>query len=91
MHSPCLGTTARRASIFQDELCVSILQGLRRQRIVDGKMKEGEAGLALHRDGHDKIAQHAKDPRVPSRGGGDSLQGGNLLKFTTSATDIWTT
>ena len=57
-HAQCLGSTARRAAIFQDELCVAILQGMRRQLIADGDMKENEVGFSMHSDGVDEVRQH---------------------------------
>ena len=41
----CLGKRARRAAIFQDELCHAILVGLHRQLVKDGRMRIHEVGI----------------------------------------------
>ena len=41
----CLGKRAQRAAIFQEELCLAILRGLRDQLIKDGRMRRNEIGI----------------------------------------------
>ena len=49
-HVQCIGVRARRAAIFQDELCLAMLRGLKRQLIVDGRMRENEVGVVSERN-----------------------------------------
>ena len=41
-HAECLGKKAQRAAIFQDELCIAILRGFKRQLLRDRRMRHGE-------------------------------------------------
>ena len=59
-HVECLGNKAQRAAIFQDELCLPILRGLKRQLIADRRMRPGEAHIvqesdAIMLDGGDEV------------------------------------
>ena len=47
VHAECMGKRAQRAAIFQEELCVTILRGLRDQLIQDGKMLNNEIGIMV--------------------------------------------
>ena len=44
-HAQCIGRVAQQAAVFQEELCVTILRGLRAQLVQDGKMHDGEIGI----------------------------------------------
>ena len=50
-HAECLGKKAQRAAIFQDELCIAILRGFKRQLLRDRRMRHGEVGLTQHEEG----------------------------------------
>ena len=59
-HVECLGKKAQRAAIFQDELCLAILKGRKRQLIADRRMRPGEAHIvqesdAIMLDGGDEV------------------------------------
>ena len=60
-HVPCLGSRARRAAIFQDKLCTSILRGIRNQLVADGRMHENEVGLTGERDRVEDANDHIKE------------------------------
>ena len=45
VHRQCIGKVAERATIFQEELCATILRRLRTQLRADGKMHDGEIGV----------------------------------------------
>ena len=47
MHAPCIGKVARAAAIFQAELCLTILRGLRKQFVLDLKHRMGEVGVDI--------------------------------------------
>ena len=49
-HAQCIGKRAQRAAIFQEELCLTILRGLREQLIHDGRMFENEIGVMSQED-----------------------------------------
>jgi hypothetical protein len=74
-HAECLGKKAQRAAIFQDELCLAILRGIKRQLISDKRMRPGEAYIvqeseAIMLDGDDEVllAEDRRDePALPSR------------------------
>ena len=64
-HAECLGKKAQRAAIFQDELCIAILRGFKRQVMRDRRMRHGEVGLtydadAVMLDAHDDAAATAE-------------------------------
>ena len=44
-HAECLGKVAQRAAIFQEELCTTILRGLRAKLLHDGRMETGAVGV----------------------------------------------
>ena len=44
-HAECLGKKAQRAAIFQEELCITILRGFRKQMLMDKKMRNGEVSV----------------------------------------------
>ena len=50
-HAECLGKKAQRAAIFQDELCLAILRGLKCQLIADRRMRHGDVGVVLNAEG----------------------------------------
>ena len=43
----CLGKVARRAAIFSDQMCETILSGFRQQLVHDRKMRPNEFGLNI--------------------------------------------
>ena len=45
-HAECIGKTAQRAAIFQEEMCVTILKGIRAQLIKDRRTRPGESASA---------------------------------------------
>ena len=85
----CLGKKAQRAAIFQDELCIAILRGFKRQLLRDRRMRHGEVGLTQHEEGvmHDgddevAIAQrsgHGRLTTAQDNGHGRSEQDGHAL------------
>ena len=46
-HVECIGKRAQRAAIFQEELCLTILRGLRAQLVDDGLMFHNEIGIMI--------------------------------------------
>ena len=47
-HRECIGRVARNAAVFQEELCITILKGLRAQLISDGVMFHNEIGIMIN-------------------------------------------
>ena len=45
VHRQCIGKVAQRAAVFQEELCLAILRGLKRQLRKDNRVKSGEVGI----------------------------------------------
>ena len=48
VHAQCSGKVARRAAIFQAELCETVLRGIHKQMVHDGMVKPGEIGPGIH-------------------------------------------
>ena len=72
-HVPCQGMVARRAAIFQDELCEAILRGLRNQMIADRRARAGEVGIhAVMLDGREDIEEFEKAKQTPGPSGFDT-------------------
>ena len=46
-HQVCLGKVARRAAIFSEQMCETVLSGFRQQLIHDKKMRPNEHGVHL--------------------------------------------
>ena len=44
-HAQCIGRVARRSAIFQEELCLGILRGIRKQMETDHRMHPGLVGV----------------------------------------------
>ena len=44
-HKECLGKVARRAAIFSDQMCETILNGFSRQLKQDGTLRNNEDGI----------------------------------------------
>ena len=70
MHVECIGKKAQRAAIFQEELCVAILRGIRAQLIADRRMRRGEVGMVeesgVMLDGHDEVLMAVREgPECP--------------------------
>ena len=52
----CLGRTARRAAVFQEELCLTILRGFRAQLLADRRTRQGEHAVYISMmDGQDEV------------------------------------
>ena len=61
IHAHCLGRVAQRAAIFQEQLCVAILRGLRSQLTQDRRVHDGEVGVhEPEYDGSDEIDMFQK-------------------------------
>ena len=68
-HAHCLGKVARRAAIFQEELRVTILRGIRSQLRKDHRLHDGVVGAnAVMLTGDDEILSLKPEARVPERG-----------------------
>ena len=63
MHVECIGKKAQRAAIFQEELCIAILRGIRAQLLTDRRMRPGEVGMVedsgVMLDGCDEVINAA--------------------------------
>ena len=44
-HAECIGKTGQRAAIFQEEMCVAILKGIRAQLIKDRRTRPGARSI----------------------------------------------
>ena len=64
-HVECIGKKAQRAAIFQEELCVAILRGIRAQLLADKRMRPGEVGMVeeagVMLDGHDEVVMSMRE------------------------------
>ena len=57
-HQDCIGKTARRAAIYSDQMCETILAGMRAQLKADGRARDGEVGVhCVMDDGDDEVAK----------------------------------
>ena len=58
-HVECLGKKAQRAAIFQEELCLAILRGIKDQLLNDRRMRNGELSMVdldgVMMDGDDEL------------------------------------
>ena len=79
----CIGKMAQRAAIFQEELCVAILRGIRAQLLNDKRMRPGEVGMVeeagVMMDGHDEVIMSVRDASLADtckhHGAGDGGHG----------------
>ena len=57
-HQDCIGKTARRAAIYSDQMCETILAGARGQFKADRRVHNGEVGIhcAIY-DGDDEVSK----------------------------------
>ena len=56
----CIGMRARRAAISQDDLFLVIPRGLRKQLILDGRMRANEVGIVSEHDRFDEASDDVK-------------------------------
>ena len=61
-HVECLGKKAQRAAIFQEELCMAILRGLKDQLLTDRRLRSGESSIVdkegVMIDGNEEIEDY---------------------------------
>ena len=76
-HRICCGTVARHAAIFHQEMCETILKGMKAQMVIDGTYRRGEAGANIvMMEGDDEVcACYDAENAPPLRPGSSSCLG----------------